>query len=48
MSETSETKTIEQIRKTELDPHVKERIAAEMAEMDRVKQEAKARLPTGR
>ena len=40
-----ETKTIEQIRAQGIDKGTLERIAAERAEMERVKQEAKERMP---
>jgi hypothetical protein len=39
------TKTIDQIRKDGIDKQTLERIAAERAEMERVKQEVKERLP---
>jgi hypothetical protein len=39
------TKTIEQIRKGGIDKQTLERVAAERAEMERAKQEAKERLP---
>ena len=39
------TKTIDQIRKDGIDKQTLERIAAERAEIERVKQEAKERLP---
>src|SRR5215831_15943937 len=39
------TKTIEQIRKDGIDKQLKERIAAERAEMQRVKEQVKERLP---
>jgi hypothetical protein len=42
---TLETKTIGQIRKDGIDKQTLERIAAERAQMERVKQEAKERLP---
>src|SRR5215813_7698183 len=41
------TRTIDQIRKDGLDKQMLERIAAERAEMQRIKQEAKERLPGG-
>ena len=42
---TLETKTIDQIRKDGIDKQMLERIAAERAEMERVKKESKERLP---
>ena len=39
------TKTIDQIRNDGIDKQLKERIAAERAEMERAKQEQKERLP---
>ena len=41
------TKTIDQIRNDGIDKQLKERIAAERAEMERQKQEQKERLPGG-
>ena len=38
-------RTIEEIRKDGIDTQLKERIAAERAEMQRIKEQAKERLP---
>jgi hypothetical protein len=43
--EIDQTRSIEQIRKTGIDKQTLERIAAERAEMERARQEAKGRLP---
>ena len=45
LTSVGETRSIEEIRKSGLDNQLKERIAAERAEMQRLKDQAKERLP---